>query len=121
MSDFKLDTFGALDLSTGDLQIVTGADAVAQHLKIRLRFVQGEWEGDTRVGIPYRTQIWVKNPNLAAIQTVWRRAITTTPGVDSLERIDQVFDAPTRELRVTFSAKLAGEDVARDFSEVFLL
>ena len=121
MSDLALDTFGELDLSRDDLYFVTGADAVAQHLKIRLRFVLGEWFLDTRVGIPYRSQIWVKNPNLAAIQSVYRRAIASTPGVDELQRIDLALDASTRQLRVSFSAKLEGEDVARDFTEVFIL
>jgi hypothetical protein len=122
MSDWQLDAAtGDIDLSAGDLVFVTGADAVAQHLKIRLRFVRGEWFLDQRVGIPYRSQIWVKNPNLAAIRTTYRRSILSTPGVDKLERIDLSFDAPTREMRLEFSAKLAGETVARDFSEVFIL
>jgi hypothetical protein len=75
---------------------------------------------DTRVGIPYYTQIWVKNPNLGAVQATYRRAIVTTPGVDSLERLDASFDRQTREYTLSFSAKLAGEDVARDFTEVFV-
>lgn len=122
MSDFALDpATGDIDLSTGDLRFVTGADAVEQHLRIRLRIYLGAWFLDTRVGIPYYSQILVKNPNLAAIESVYRRAITDTPGVDSLERIDLTFDTSTRRLDLTFSAKLAGEDVARDFSEVFIL
>ena len=122
MSDFALTTDGDIDISRDDLYFVTGADAVAQHLKIRLRLVKGEWFLDQRVGIPYHSQIWVKNPNLAAIQAIYRRAITSTPGVASpLERMDLAFDASTRELSLSFSAKLAGETVARDFSEVFIL
>ena len=121
MSDFKLDTFGELDLTTGDLVFVTGADAVAQHLKIRLRFIRGEYFLDTRVGLPYYSQIWVKNPNLAAVETIYRRAIRETPGVDTLDRFDFSFDASTRELSIGFSAKLLGETVARDFTEVFIL
>ena len=121
MSDFALDTFGELDISSGNIVFVTGADAVAQHLKIRLRLIRGEWFLDTRIGLPYRSQIWVKNPNLAAIQSVLRRAIATTPGVESLERIDLDFDSSARTLNVTLSAKLEGEDAARDFTEVFIL
>jgi len=85
MKDLKLDTFGELDLSSGDLQFVTGADAVAQHLRIRLRFFLGEWFLDTRVGIPYFSVFFIKQPNLAAIEAIYRRAIQTVPGVDSLE------------------------------------
>lgn len=121
MSDFKLDTFGELDLTTRDLQFVTGADAVAQHLKIRLRFIRGEWFLDQRIGIPYYSQIFVKSPNLAAVETIYRRAITETPGVESLDRFDFDFDARTRELSITFSAKLEGDEIARDFTEVFIL
>lgn len=121
MSDLALDTFGELDLSRDDLYFVTGADAIAQQLLIRLRLVQGEWFLDTRVGVPYRSQIWVKNPNLAAITSTYRAAISSTPGVELLERLDLDFDASTRELSVDFSARLEGEDVARDFTEVFIL
>lgn len=120
MSDFAMTDDGDIDLSTNDLRLVTGADAVAQHLRIRLRLIKGEYFLDTRVGIPYYSQIWVKNPNIGAVNNVFRRAIVTTPGVESLERLDNVFDASRREYTLTFSAKLEGEDVARDFSEVFV-
>ena len=121
MSDFGLNSSGELDLATGDLVLIDGADAVAQQLKIRLRFIQGEWFLDQRVGIPYYSQIWVKNPNLPLVATIYRRAILSTPGVESVERLDYDFSASTREYRLDFSAKLEGEDVARDFSEVFIL
>jgi hypothetical protein len=121
MSDFALTTDGDLDISRDDIFFVTGADAVAQHLKIRLRFVKGEWFLDQRVGIPYYSQIWVKNPNLAAIRSTYRNAILSTPGVDAIERLDLGFEAATRELTLSFSARLEGESVARDFSEVFTL
>lgn len=121
MSDLAMDTFGDIDISRDDLYFVSGADAVAQHQKIRLRFVKGEWFLDQRVGIPYISQIWVKNPNLAAIQSTYRRAIATTPGTETVERIDLQFTASTRELRLDYSSKLEGETVARDFTEVFIL
>jgi len=122
MSDFALNPATQdVDLSRDDLYFVTGADAIAQHLLIRLRIYQGEWFLDTRVGIPYYQQIFRKNPNLAAIQTIYRDAITTTPGVDTLERIDLDFDTPTRRLGIEFSAKLEGETVARDFTLEFIL
>jgi hypothetical protein len=122
MSDIAIDpSTGDLDLSTNNLRFVDGADAVAQHLRIRLRFFKGEWFYDTRVGFPYYSQVFVKNPNLAAIQTTYRRAILSTPGVETLDRIDLALDGQTRELTLSFSAKLAGEDYARDFTEVFIL
>lgn len=121
MSDLALDTFGELDWVGNDLYFVTGADAVAQHLKIRLRLIRGEWFLDTRAGVPYYSQIWVKNPNLSAIEAVFRQAIITTPGVEKLERYDQSFEVSTREFSISFTAKLEGDDIPRDFSEVFVL
>lgn len=122
MTDFALDSVtNDLDLSTGDLRFVTGADAVAQHLLVRLRLFHGEWFYDLRVGIPYYEQILLKNPNLVAITGIFRQAIASTPGVDELQRIDLDFDRAARTLSLDFTAQLEGEDVARDFSEVFIL
>lgn len=121
MSDFKLDAFGDLDLSTNDLVLLEGADAIAQHLLLRLNIFQGEWFLDQRIGIPYYEQILIKSPNLIAVRGIFRQAITSTPGVEQLERIDLDFDRSRRELSLSFSARLEGEDIPRDFSEVFIL
>lgn len=120
MADFKLDEFGDLDLSSGDIEIVRGADAIAQHLKIRLRSVRGNWFLDQRVGLPYFKQILVKSPNLIAVRSIFRAAITSTPGVIELQRFDLSFDRSTRILLLNFSALLDGEDAARDFSLEFV-
>jgi len=121
MSDFALDEFGDLDLSKNDLQIIDGSDAVAQHLLIRLRLFRGEWFLDQRVGIPYYTDILLKAPNLIAVRGIFARAVATTPGVKKIERFDLGYDRSARTLEVAFSALLEGDDVPRDFSEVFIL
>ncbi len=121
MVDFKLDNFGDLDLSANDIELIDGSDAIAQHLLIRLRLFRGEWFVDQRVGIPYYESILLKAPNLIAVRGIFRAAIVSTPGVEQIERFDLDFDPSVRELQIDFSVKLAGEDVARDFSEVFIL
>jgi hypothetical protein len=45
----------------------------------------------------------------------------STPGVEILERLDLALDSATRQLTLEFTAKLDGEDVARNFTEVFIL
>ena len=120
MSDFKLTLDHDLDLSTNDIQFVTGGDAVVQHQLIRLRFFKGEWFYDQRVGIPYYTKILVKNPSLVAVNGIFRTAIQTTPGTDALNRIDFNYDAGARRLQVNYSCNVAGEEVARDVSGVFI-
>lgn len=119
MSDFKLDEFGDLDLSKSDLQLIDGSDAVAQHLLIRLRVFKGEWFLDQRVGVPYYQDILKKSPNLVAVRGIFTRAIVTSPGVNSLERLDLEFNKGARTLGLSFSALLEGDDVPRDFSEEF--
>lgn len=122
MSDFLIDTStGDIDLSTNDLQVVTGTDATVQHLRTRLRLFQGEWFFDLRVGVPYFEQILVKNPNLVAVTGIFRSAIQSTPGVERLDRIDIDFDSASRTLTVEFTAKLEGEEASRDFAEVFII
>jgi len=120
MSDFKLDGFGELDLSTNDLQLVDGSDAIAQHLLIRLRLFKGEWFLDQRIGIPYYESILKKSPNLIAVKGIFSRAITSTPGVNSLEDLELGYEPTTRALTVSFSALLDGDDVPRDFSLEFI-
>lgn len=122
MVDLALDqTNFDLDVSRDDLFFFTGPDAIAQHLKIRLRLYRGEWFYDTRVGIPYYGTILVKNPNIPAVRDIYRRAIESTPGVERLDDLDLNLNASTRVLSVSFSAKLEGDDAARDFTLEFIL
>lgn len=121
MSSFKIDpTTGDLDVSTGTLQIITGPEEIAQKLRIRLRFVRGEWFADENAGIPYFDEIFVKNPSFEAIQAIYRQAITTCPGVAGIENFTMVFDAATRKLSLSFLARLTSGEVL-DFSDNFVL
>lgn len=110
-----------IDIADGELSLVSGPDAIAQHLLIRLRFVRGEWFLDNRIGIPYYEQILLKNPNLVAIRGLYRLAILSTPGVEEMQDLELNFDRSRRTLELTFSAKIEGEEILRDFSEVFIL
>lgn len=121
MADLKLSTLDDdLDLTGEQLSIVTGDDAIVQHLSVRLRLFKGEWFLDLRVGIPYYDSILIKNPDLVAIRSIFRRAILTTPGIASLDALDTEFDAANRRLTVTFTAiKDDGETL--DFSKEFII
>jgi hypothetical protein len=81
--DLKIDPeTGDLALDdTGDVATVTGADAIAQHIRVRLGFVRGEWFLNTREGVPYFEEIWVKGADLARVKRVLLDAIVKTPGV----------------------------------------
>ena len=123
MSDIRLDpiTNADIDLSTEALELVDGTDAIAQHLLIRLRFVKGEYFLDTRLGVPYFEDIFIKNPNLVVVRALFRETILETPGVLSIERFDMDFDTANRKLRVDFTCSVTTQEEPLDFSEEFLI
>lgn len=94
----------AIDLVTGDLklpiQIVRGVDAYAQRLRARLRFFKGEWFLDKRQGMPYFEAILVKNPDISLIQSIFRQAVLSTPGTQSIYRMDTRLVSVERKLVV---------------------
>lgn len=104
MADLKLDINGDLDLSTGDLVILTGLDATAQRLTRKMKFFEGEWFLDRRLGIPYFRSILVKNPQTNVILSIYRQAISDDEAVTSLNDLNLEFDGATRKLTVTFNA-----------------
>lgn len=95
-----------LRLTDGQVSLVDGADAVVQHIKIRLQFFAGEWFLDLREGLPYFQEILVKGPNLGRIRALFRATILETPGVLLVDRLDLDLDSSTRNLDVTFRATL---------------
>lgn len=115
----------ALDPVTGDLafpiRIVRGIEAVAQRLRVRLRFFQGEWFLDRRQGIPYYRDIFRKNPNLAVINSIFRQVILGTPGVGRILKINSQVDPAQRLLTFTFDAQLEDGSIIRAIDEPFLV
>ena len=104
--DIKIKDDGDLDIEDGDMELVTGNDAVRQHLLIRLRTFLGEWFLDTRVGIPYFDEILRKNPDSALVRSIFRQAILTTPGIDDVPALTVSIDS-NRLLTLEFEALLS--------------
>ena len=76
---------------------------MAQSLRIALHFFLGEWFLDLDEGVPMFEQVLVKNPNLPAIQAMFREKILSVPGILAIEsfRFDYF---TTRDLRIDFAA-----------------
>ena len=120
--DIKLDTqTHDVDFSTGDLQVISGSEAIAQQLRIRLQFFLGEWHLDTRTGIPYYQKILVKNPATNVVRKLFQDAILSTPGIRELTSLELSFDSPSRALSVSFIAAIIGEDEPLIFDEEFII
>lgn len=120
MSDLKLDQNNDLDVSTGSPVMVEDADATAQQIRIRLRMFLGEWFLDTRQGMPYFQKIVGKKRRKALIDSIFRKAIATTPGVKSVDSLMQTFDGATRKLIISFSAAFASGQIL-SFEEEFII
>ena len=119
--DIKLDTTGDIDISTGDLVLLTGIEAIAQHLRIRFKFYLGEWFLDQRVGIPYYETILVKGTSLNIVRSIFRKVIVETPGVTKLISLTLDFTAASRSLSVAFTANVVGEDEPVEFLEELII
>ena len=121
MADLKLDTeTGDLVINAaGDLEIVTGSDAVRQHLNLRLQFFRGEWFLDTRQGIPYFEEVLRKAPDLNVVQSLLREAIETTPGVLGISEFSLDYDGVTRTLSLDFRATTT--DGPLEFTAAFVI
>lgn len=108
--DLLLDETGDLAWLGGDLTLTQpGVQDTAQRVLCALELHLGEYQLDITAGVPYRTQLLIKNPNLTAINALLREAIESVPGVVRVERLDLTV-SPARELTVRGVALLARAD-----------
>ena len=116
---------GDLYLDGIDIPLVDGKDAVAQHVKIRLRAVKGEWFRNANDGVPYFDEILgQRTPDLGRIRRIFSRVITTTPGVASLDRLEVDFDRASRRLTVSNVEISTTDDevlTAEDFTDLVVV
>lgn len=98
-----------LDPLTHDLSIVGGdlvlGSDVAQDIAIRLKFFRGDWFLNLGIGIPYFEDVFVKDPRIAQLTSIYREAIATTPGVLQVLECALELNKQTRELAVTWKAE----------------
>lgn len=99
---------GVPDPVTGKRRVllVTAAPYVRQKLATRFKFVEGEWFNDRRQGIPYETEIFVVNPNVDRIRTIFKQVIMSIQEVANLTFLEVLFARGTRTMSVAFDAQL---------------
>lgn len=100
-----------VDPTTGDLvhdghrlQLVSGIESIAQDLRTRLAFFQGEWFLDEEFGIPYFQSILGRKTALSAVREIFRVQILNTPGVLALAALELSEGSTQREFTLTFKA-----------------
>lgn len=106
MSDLLMDPdTNDLVITNGDLSLADGTTAIAQDWQQRLQTWLGEWFLDTSVGVPYKQQILVKNPNFDLIQADLINQTIAVPGIQEVIDFTFNFDSAGRSLSVSISAQ----------------
>ena len=106
MSDLAMNLLtNDLLITNGDLSLVTGSDAIAQDLQQTLQVWLGEWFLDTTVGIPFKQNILVKNPNVDLVQASIVDAASNVPGVTEILSVNFTYSNSNRTFSITVVAK----------------
>lgn len=114
--DTRLDSFGDLDFSGGDMAMVVG---LRQRISIVLRFVFKEWFQDESLGIPYFEEIWVKAPDLTRVTVIFRSAVLAVEGIDGILSFNVAFDTAARRLTISMTVSVDSSEL--DHTEVIEL
>lgn len=102
--DLKLDTAHDLVVTDYDLELVAGADEVAQHLLVGLRLFWGEWYLDDEAGVPYYRDVLINAPKSRVIDALFRQEILADADIEALTEFTLAIDRATRHLDVAFRA-----------------
>jgi len=106
MKDLALDKdTHDLYFNSNDIHTVDDIDQNEQHLKVRLLFYLREWFLDTAAGLPFYTDILVKNPNVPDIDNIIKSKILDTPDVIEILEFQSEYNNTTREYDVSFTVR----------------
>jgi hypothetical protein len=99
--DLALDTSDPLG---ADLVLISNAEGVAQQIKMALLLWAGEWFLDTSVGVPYQSNVFIKNPDLSTIRSILTATIAAVPHVIVVDYLSLTPLDGSRSMSVTFGA-----------------
>ncbi len=102
MLDILLDHAGDLYISdTGDIKL---GDSVAQKIRIRLLWFEGEWRWDEEEGMPYFDRLFVKNPDMDYFESAVRERIFEVDEVTEIKEVSVSYDRRSREAKIRYVA-----------------
>ena len=100
----------------GDLRMISGADSIAQAVRLTLQVYRGEWFLDDRHGVDYPRIVGLRPTDAEVIQTI-REAIFQEPEVAHIDALTVSRDDRARTLTVNFRARLRdGQTIATEVS-----
>jgi hypothetical protein len=96
-----MDLLLPLQVSNGQLVMVSDAAEIAQRIGQRLAVYRGEWFLDTQVGAPYHEQILGAAQNSAAIAAVLRAEVAKDPAVIQVPSVVVTFGSRGMSAKIT--------------------
>jgi len=97
---------GDLRVTGGELSVLTGKEALAQRIAVRLRTFLGEWIFDITIGTPWFQNILGTRRREGLIQTLVRARVQNTPGV---ERVVTMTVSLNKQRVASISGKVLAE------------
>ena len=112
--DILLDNDGDLYVSPkGDIDL---RDSVAQDIRIQLRWFLGEWQWDRDLGVPYWDLVFIKNPDIEAIEDEIREQIFNVTQVTEVRSVKIDYSPKERTAKVRFVACTDFETIQEEVS-----
>lgn len=106
MSDFKVNAEGDLDLTNAALSLVTGDEAIAQHMTTRYKGFLGESVYNTSAGCPWIQAILGQPAMVESAEFILTDYGERTPGIQpGSVKLTLEFNDATRGLTVTGTAQ----------------
>jgi hypothetical protein len=99
---------GDLALKNGSPYFIEGVDYIRQKLSVRFRFFLGEWFLNQLEGVPYFRDVFLHDPNLDVVTTLFKGIALDCPGVLSVKRFRLIFEPVTRTASFDFVAIVDG-------------
>lgn len=103
----------------GDLKITTDGDillgdSVAQKIRIKLGWHQGEWQWDRDEGLPYLESVFVKTPDTDLIERLIREKIFEVTEVTEVKDVSVTIDAKSRDAVIRYTALTDAETIKEE-------
>lgn len=100
--DILLDSNGDLYISpVGDIVL---KNSVAQKIRIKLLWFEGEWKWNKEEGMPYRESLLIKNPDTDYFEGVVRQKIFEVDEITEVKEVSVTFDKKTRGAVIKYTA-----------------
>ena len=110
--DILLSADGDLFLSEkGDISLT---ESVAQKIKIRLKWWLGEWRWDEEEGLPYRDELFIKNPDTDSFEMAVREKIFDVTEVTDVKEVSVEYVRKTRQGKIMFTAYVDNEVIREE-------